>query len=458
MLAAMHSGAGKTAVTCGLLGLLKARRVSVGAFKCGPDYIDPMFHTRVLGVSSRNLDLFLQGQAGVCRTLSACSAEVAILEGAMGFYDGLAGTDTASAWQLADFTDTPVILILRPKGSSLTLAAQVQGMLHFRPDSHIAGLLLNDCKPGLYAHLAPILERETGLPVLGYLPPMAEADFASRHLGLLTAAEIENFAGRFHSIAAQMEQTVRVNDLLALAAKHTPKLPHPLCPPLSRCRIAVAQDEAFCFYYQDNLDALEAAGADLVFFSPLHDDILPQDIGGLYLGGGYPELYAESLSKNWTMRESILLALHGGLPVVAECGGFLYLQSSLQGIDGRPWPMVGVLPGEGIKTSRLQRFGYLTLTAGTDSLLFRSGEVSPAHEFHYWDSTGNGADFTAKKGTKSWRCGAASSSMYAAFPHLHFGGALPFAQRFADCAAAYQKKGGICNGTAGFIAADQIIG
>lgn len=439
MLAAMHSGAGKTAVTCGLLAALKARKISVGAFKCGPDYIDPMFHTRVLGVSSRNLDPFLQGRTGVCRTLCSCSAEFAILEGAMGFYDGLAGTDTASAWQLADFTDTPVILILRPKGSSLTLAAQVQGMLHFRSDSHIAGLLLNDCKPGLHAHLAPILEQETGLPVLGYLPPMEEADFASRHLGLLTAAEMKNFSGRFHSIAAQMEQTVRINDLLALAANDLSASSHTICAPPSRCRIAVAQDEAFCFYYQDNLDALEAAGADLVFFSPLHNNCLPQDIGGLYLGGGYPELHAESLSKNKTMRESISLAVHAELPVVAECGGFLYLQSSLQDIDGRPWPMVGALSGEGFKTSRLQRFGYLTLTAGTDSLLFRSGEMSPAHEFHYWDSTENGADFTAKKETKSWRCGFASSSMYAAFPHLHFGGVLPFAQRFADCAAAYQK-------------------
>lgn len=439
MLTAMHSGAGKTAVTCGLLAALKARGMKVGAFKCGPDYIDPMFHTRVLGVPSRNLDLFLQGGEGVRRTLSACPAGIAVLEGAMGFYDGVSGTDAASAWQVAACTGTPAVLILRTAGASLTLAAQVEGMRRFRPESHIAGLLLNDCKPSLYAHIAPILERETGLPVLGYLPPMAEADFASRHLGLLTAAEIEDFSGRCLAIAAQMEKTVRVDALLALAAEAPTAATHTKRE-TARCCIAVARDEAFCFYYQDNLEALENAGAELVFFSPLHDSALPQRIGGLYLGGGYPELYAEALSGNTVMRESIRAAVQAGLPTVAECGGFLYLQKALQGEDGTMREMAGALPGEGVKTGRLQRFGYLTLTAETDSLLFRAGESCPAHEFHYWDSTVNGMCFTAKKGEKCWRFGAADARLYAAFPHLHFGGALPLARRFADCAAQAQRE------------------
>ena len=199
MLTAMHSGAGKTVVTCALLNALKRRGSQVQAFKCGPDYIDPMFHTRVLGIPSRNLDLFLQGAEGVQATLARTKADVAVLEGAMGFYDGVAGTETASAWDIARRTKTPAVLVLRPKGTGITLAAQVRGMLKFRPDSQITALLLTDCKSGLASYLKPILERETGLPVLGYLPPMKEASLESRHLGLLTAAEIDDFGARFAS-------------------------------------------------------------------------------------------------------------------------------------------------------------------------------------------------------------------------------------------------------------------
>lgn len=437
MLAAMHSGAGKTAVTCALLAALKARGLDVQAFKCGPDYIDPMFHTRVLGVPSRNLDLFLQGEEGVRRSLSSSTAQIGILEGAMGFYDGLAGTDAASAWAVAQAAGTPVVLVVRPKGASLTLAAQVKGLLAFRPDSCIAGLLLNDCRPGLYAHLTPILTRETGLPVLGYLPPMAEADIPSRHLGLLTAGEIQDLNARFSAIAAQLEQSADLDGLLALAAEHSESC-SPAAPPRPRCRVAVAQDEAFCFYYQDSLDALQAAGAELVFFSPLRDSALPAHIGGLYLGGGYPELYAQALAENASMRQAVRAAVQCGLPTVAECGGFLYLQTALQDQEGRSYPMAGVLSGEGFPTPRLQRFGYLTLTAGEDSLLFRAGEPVPAHEFHYWDCTDNGGGLTAQKDGRSWRCGFLSPTLYAAFPHLHLGGALPLARRFSDAAERYQ--------------------
>ncbi len=445
MLAAMQSGSGKTTVACGLLAALKARGRAVQAFKCGPDYIDPMFHTRVLGVPSRNLDRFLQGESGVRRTLAASPAEFALLEGAMGFYDGLGGTDEASAWQVARVTGTPVVLVLRPRGSSLTLAAQVKGLQAFRPDSRIAGLLLNDCKPSMHAHLAPILARETGLPVLGYLPPMPRADFASRHLGLLTAAEIADFSDRVAAIASQMERTVDVDRLLALAdATAIPAArggARPAFPP-SRCRIAVARDEAFCFYYRDNLDLLRAEGAEPVEFSPLRDEALPANIGGLYLGGGYPELHAEALSRNAPMRAAIRSAVRAGMPTVAECGGFLYLQRALQDADGHSWPMAGALPGEGVRTDRLQRFGYLTLRAEADSLLFRAGESIPAHEFHYWDSTDNGDGLTAVKGGRRWRCGQVNDRLYAAFPHLHFGGHAPLARRFADAAAEFALRMG----------------
>lgn len=417
MLSAMNSGSGKTVVTCALLAALKARGLSVRVFKCGPDYIDPMLHSRVLGVTSRNLDLFLQGEDGVRRTLSRQEAELALIEGAMGFYDGVKGTYRASAWDTARTVDSPVVLDLRPRGASLTLAAQVKGLLDFRTPSHIAGLFLNDCKPSLYAHLKPILEQETGLPVVGYLPPMEEAVLKHRHLGLLTAEEINDLTARFAAIAEQLERSVDLDALLSLAGEAPEHTSVPAVP-LPRCKIAVTRDEAFCFCYQDNLDLLRENGAELAFVSPIRDRGLPPDADGLYLVGGYPELYARQLSENASMQESVRQAVTAGLPTVAECGGFLYLQETLEDEQGKAWPMAGVLPGAGYKTDRLQRFGYKNLTPEEDSLLFRAGEVVPVHEFHHWDCTEPEP--------------VLAETLYAGFPHLHFGGELPLAERFVE--------------------------
>ena len=202
----------------------------------------------------------------------------------------------------------------------------------------------------------------------------------------------------------------------------------------------MARDEAFCFAYAETLDALRDAGAELVFFSPLRDAALPENIGGLYLPGGYPELYARPLSENKTMRDAIRDAVNGGLPTVAECGGFLYLGQTLEDASGTAWPMAGVLPGQGFRVGRLVRFGYAALTAHADSMLFRAGERLPVHEFHHWDSTDNGTGFTAAKPNgKQWDCGFANEHFYAGFPHLYWAGtALP--RRFVDAAAHYHQE------------------
>ncbi len=439
MISAMSSGSGKTVMTCALLLALKDRGLQVRAFKCGPDYLDPMLLTRTLEIPCRNLDLFLQGPSGVRRTLAAQSGDLALLEGAMGFYDGVGGGTDASAWDLADRTDTPVVLVLRPKGQSVTLAAQVRGMLDFRRESHVAALLLTECGSTLYAHLAPILRRETGLPVLGYLPPMEEARLESRHLGLNT--EVADFARRLSTVARTLAQTVDLDALTALAQEGEEPCPLPPPPP-PRCRIAVAWDRAFRFYYQGSLEALERSGAELVRFRPMEDPHLPEDIHGLYLGGGYPELYASELSRNQSLRRELRRAVLDGMPTLAECGGFLYLQETLQDKNGVSHPMAGVLGGGGFPTDRLQRFGYVNLTADRDSMLFRAGERVPAHEFHYWDCTENGADLLAEKpGGKRWRCGYVNDTLYAAFPHLHLGGELPLAERFAAAAIGYKEAG-----------------
>ena len=443
LLAAPRSGSGKTTMTCALLMALKRRGCAPCAFKSGPDYIDPMFHRAVLGVESRSLDLFFSAPETV-RTLYAKGAAghgAAVCEGAMGFYDGLGGvSDRASAWHLADTLDLPVLLVAEPKGQSLTLAAELNGLVNFRTPSHIAGILLNNCTARMHALLAPMLEKETGLPVLGFLPKLPEAVIGSRHLGLYTAAEVENLQQKLALLADAAEEHIDWLRLLALCEKEPPALPlQPETPP-ARVRIAVAQDEAFCFTYAETLEAFRDAGAEVVFFSPLRDTALPENIGGLYLPGGYPELHARELSGNTSLLREIKQKIESGLPTAAECGGFLYLGQSLTDAEGQSWPMAGVLPGEAKDAGRLVRFGYAALSADSDSLLFRAGESFPIHEFHHWDSTVNGTALAAKKpvGGAAWRCGFVNEHFYAGFPHLYWAG-TPLPQRFAAAAENYRR-------------------
>ena len=443
LLAAPRSGSGKTTMTCALLMALKRRGCAPCAFKSGPDYIDPMFHRAVLGVESRNLDLFFSAPETV-RTLYAKGAAghgAAVCEGAMGFYDGLGGvSDRASAWHLADTLDLPVLLVVEPKGQSLTLAAELKGLNSFRTPSHIAGILLNNCTARMHALLAPMLEKETGLPVLGFLPKLPEAVIGSRHLGLYTAADVENLQQKLALLADAAEEHIDWPRLLALCEKEPPALPvQPETPP-ARVRIAVAQDEAFCFIYAETLEAFRDAGAEVVFFSPLRDTALPENIGGLYLPGGYPELHARELSENTSLLREIKRKIESGLPTAAECGGFLYLGQSLTDAEGQSWPMAGVLPGEAKDAGRLVRFGYAALSADSDSLLFRAGESFPIHEFHHWDSTANGTALAAKKpvGGAAWRCGFVNEHFYAGFPHLYWAG-TPLPQRFAAAAENYRR-------------------
>lgn len=441
VVAAPQSGSGKTSFTCALLAALKRRGFDPCSFKCGPDYIDPMFHRSVLGVDCRNLDLFLASENRVQELFAAgaCGHEAAVVEGAMGLYDGLSFTDRASAWHVSQALGLPIVLVLRPRGASLTLAAQLKGLLEFRSPCPIAGIVLNDCREGLYRSLAPMLERETGLPVLGFLPHMEEAQLPSRHLGLYTAGEIKDLNHRIEALSQALEEHVDLDRLVELCSIPVP--PHgPFFLSADRkIPIAVARDEAFCFTYAETLEALERADGVPVFFSPIHDSGLPTGIGGLYLPGGYPELHAQALSKNEAMRAAVRTAVEGGLPTVAECGGFLYLGRELTDAEGVTYPMTGVLPGSGFPTGKLVRFGYAHLTAQEDSLLFRAGESIPVHEFHHWDSTENGSTFHAEKpGTgRSWDCGFASQTLYAAFPHLYFGGDKKLAERFISAASTY---------------------
>ena len=292
----------------------------------------------------------------------------------------------------------------------------------------------------MHALLAPMLEKETGLPVLGFLPKLPEAVIGSRHLGLYTAAEVENLQQKLALLADAVEEHIDWPRLLALCEKEPPALPvQPETPP-ARVRIAVAQDEAFCFIYAETLEAFRDAGAEVVFFSPLRDTALPENIGGLYLPGGYPELHTRELSENTSLLREIKRKIESGLPTAAECGGFLYLGQSLTDAEGQSWPMAGVLPGEAKDAGRLVRFGYAALSADSDSMLFRAGEIFPIHEFHHWDSTANGTALAAKKpvGGAAWRCGFIDEHFYVGFPHLYWAG-TPLPQRFAAAAENYRR-------------------
>lgn len=451
LFAAPASGSGKTTVTMAVLAALKARGLSVHAFKCGPDYIDPMFHRAALGLPCHNLDLYLTPPERLKALFARYSsgAEAAVAEGVMGFYDGVGGvTAKASAWHVADVLDLPVVLVLRPKGASLSLASVVKGLQSVpdgapgSTDSHLKAILLSDCSEMQYQALKPMLEAETGLPVLGFLPHLEEATLESRHLGLKQAGEVADLAKTLDLLAETAERTIDLSALLALGEGPAPEPVSVPDLPSERVRIAVAQDEAFAFCYDETLDAFRDAGAEPVFFSPLRDEALPEDIGGLYLPGGYPELHAKELSENEAMLAAVREAVEGGLPTIAECGGFLYLGTELASNDGELYSMAGVFPGTALPKGKPVRFGYAELVSDKDTLLAPAGQPVRIHNFHYWDTDERGSTYHATKPVsgRTFETGFGTETLYAGFPHLYFAGAPELTERFLAAAKNYRKE------------------
>lgn len=432
LLAAGASGSGKTLITCGLLQALVNRGLKTASFKCGPDYIDPMFHSRVIGAKSRNLDTFFTDSETTkylfCENAVDC--DISVMEGVMGFYDGVAGTTTkASAYDLASVTDTPVILIVNSRGMSVSLAAYVKGFMEYRKDSHIQGVIFNQMSPMLYPRMKELLEKELNIKVLGYVPKMDDCVIESRHLGLVLPDEIPELKENLHRLAEVLEKTLDIDAILQLAesarelSAKEPRIDFCLKHPL---RIGVADDEAFCFFYEDNFRLLRKMGAELVHFSPIRDKKLPVGLDGLLLYGGYPELNGKELEKNTSMREEIQKALSGGMPCMAECGGFMYLHEQMEDMGGVFRKTCGVIPGKCFRTPRLTRFGYITLTAGKPVFGRSAEEIGeiPAHEFHYFDSENCGSDFHAAKpmSKRGWDCMHSSSNLLAGYPHIYYYG------------------------------------
>ena len=443
VLAGTNSGCGKTTVACAILQALVNRELNVGAFKCGPDYIDPMFHSRIIGAECTNLDLFFFDENTLKYLLAKNGAgrDISVIEGVMGFYDGMGLTTTAaSTYEVSLFTESPTVLVVAAKGASLSVMAVIQGFLDFCPNNLIKGVILNQCTASTYSVLAKEIEaRFAGrVQLLGFLPTMRECSLESRHLGLITAAEVQGLHEKLNMLASQAERTIDIDGLLALAASAAPVYCEEVNLPKQRetVRIAVARDNAFCFYYEDSLDALREMGVELVPFSPLSNSELPQDIQGMYLGGGYPELYAQRLSENAPMRASVKAALESGVPCIAECGGFMYLTESIAS-----YPMVGFIPGKSFDTGKLTRFGYISLKAGHDTLLCTAGGEIRGHEFHHWDSENTGGSFTAVKASgKSWKCVHATETLYAGYPHFHFYSNPDFAVSFYNACLKEKHK------------------
>ncbi len=455
MIAAAGSGSGKTIISCGLMAAFKNRNMRVLACKCGPDYIDPMFHREVLGVESENLDLFFC-EKEILNSLferHAGKADITVIEGVMGFFDGMSlESVTASSYDVARTLNLPVILVISCKGMALSVLPVIQGLLEFRRDSNICGIILNRVSSGLYPRMKEMIEqglKQTGhpVPVIGYVPESPVFALESRHLGLVTPGEIGRIRERLDKAGKILEESIELDTLISIASSlnvsgdsahkgnlvnfNSKEIVDRAKNPLS-VRIAVARDEAFCFYYKDNLEFLTDRGCQIVEFSPIHDKSLPANIQGLILGGGYPELHTEELESNINMRNSIKTAIHDGLPCMAECGGFMYLQEEMEDDRGMAREMVGVLSGGSYRAGKLVRFGYIEIEAQTDGRFLKKGEKLKGHEFHHWDSMDNGSDCLAVKPDKkrNWTCIHMNGNLFAGYPHIHFYSNVVFAERF----------------------------
>lgn len=451
LLAAPMSGSGKTTITAGLIAALRRRGLRIAPFKCGPDYIDPGYHALAAGQPCYNLDSWLIPPDQIVGVLARRSAEadLAVIEGVMGLFDGYAGNDdTGSSAHIARLTATPVIIVLDARAMARTAAALIAGLRDFDRRVTIGGVILN--RVGSPRHAALIrdaIEQTVGVPVLGYVPRHDGLTLPERHLGLVPVAESGRWQEWLTEAAVQVEQTIDLDRLLAVAYT-APPLPVPASPtlaPVSSARpvIAIARDEAFNFIYPDNLDLLQAAGAELAFFSPLHDTALPVGTAAIYLCGGFPELFADQLSANQAMLAAIREAAAAGMPIYAECGGLMYLTETLIDQHGHAFAMAGVLPGYSRMTPRLT-LGYRTIAAQAETWLWRTGETVRGHEFHYsvWEARPTDlpplyACLPDVMRPQPASEGAVIGQTLASYIHLHFLACPAIAERFVVAASTF---------------------
>ncbi|WP_044958420.1 cobyrinate a,c-diamide synthase [Butyrivibrio sp. WCD2001] len=450
LISAPKSGSGKTLITCAILRLLERKGYKPASFKCGPDYIDPMFHKTVLGIPSRNIDLFLMEEEGIIRALRKGSEDhdIGIIEGVMGYFDGMSATSAkGSSYDISRITGTPAILVVDCKGMSRSILPMVKGFCDYclndvAGDSNIGissnnikGLFLNNISDHLCDEISELILRETGVPVIGHLPDLKDIEIGSRYLGLVMPSEIPGILSQIYRVCDALEERFDFDSFIEISREaedlKISAEENYGTKPYTPIRVGVAMDEAFCFYYEDNFDLLREMGAEIVSFSPIHDKELPK-VSRLILGGGYPELYAKELSENRSMKESIKNAAISGMPILAECGGFLYLKSSLRDLDGNNFEMADVLPGEAYMTGKLTHFGYVNVSAVSANPYLEVGSTVRGHEYHYYDTTDNGdiCDIVKPSGTRSWKGYQTMNNVFAGFAHLYYPSCKEFIRKF----------------------------
>ncbi len=442
LIGAIGSGSGKTLITCALLQILKRKGLRTASFKCGPDYIDPMFHKTVLEVPSRNIDLFLQGEEGAinCLKRGIKEKDIGILEGVMGFYDGYdVKTVKGSSYDICRLTKTPAILVVNCKGMGRSIIPVVKGFCEYSHKGTIKGIILNNISRALFKPISDEIFQETDTPVLGFLPTLKNINFESRHLGLVMPNEISDALELINSVADELEKNLDYENLMRIACEALPfqdkdeSVTFSKTVTSEKVSIGIARDEAFCFYYEDNLELLTNMGAELWYFSPIRDRCIPP-VSGILFGGGYPELYAKELSENASMRESIKAAAEEGMPILAECGGFLYLQEEMTSPEGASYKMAQVFSGASHMTDSLTHFGYVNVIADKRVPYLYEGECIRGHEFHYYDTTCNGDFCLLKKpyGKRQWKGYQSTGNAYGGFAHLYYPSHPDFIRRFID--------------------------
>jgi len=448
VIAGTHSGVGKTTVATGIMAALCRKDYKVQPFKVGPDYIDPSYHSAVCALPCRNLDTWLLEQAAVVELFHRAmkNKDIAVVEGVMGLFDGFRGeSEEGSTAHVAKLLGLPVILVVDASAAARSVGAMALGFKSFDPELNVAGVILNGIAGERHLEfIRPSLE-QIGVSLLGYLPKRPEFALPERHLGLIPTVEGKISLDFYDRLAEQVERTIDVKRVLRLAvpidlsAADSPVL-FPAAPKPPKVAIAVAKDKAFNFYYPDSLDLLEAWGAEIVPFSLLEDRELPPGVGGVYIGGGFPELYARELSENNSMRHSFKQAAQRGLPIYAECGGLMYLGESIEDSQGKSYPMTGVLPcRSSMKGSRLT-LGYRNVRALDDNPLMSTGASVRGHEFHLSALQGEPGNIAAydvldQPGRKE---GFRVKNTMASYIHLHLGSKRSLAPSFVDFCAAWR--------------------
>lgn len=417
MITAPSSGSGKTTITMGIIRALKNMGQSVCAFKTGPDYIDTSFLSSASGLKAGNLDLYIQGEDEMNMALNLGEGDMCVIEGVMGYFDGIYNTYENSSYDISKRIGVNAVLIYTPKGEMFSAVPKIKGMVDFK-DSMIKGVILNRVSKKYYDMLKAQIEEYTCVKVIGYIPQIDDIEIESRHLGLIQSMEIDDIEKKLDRLANAVCETVDMQELIKLMREIKTK---PIIKLKKRnIRVGIAYDKAFSFYYKENLYLLNST-CEVVYFSPLHDKKLPE-VDFIYLGGGYPEVFKEELSKNKAMKNSVRQFADNGGFIYAECGGFMYLTKGIEG-----YPMVGLLNGESVMTNSLQRFGYIEIELIKDSPFGKCGERLTGHEFHR-SKTNVIGDALYKinnvVGNRTWECGYRYKNAFGGYPHINFIGNL----------------------------------